>query len=1695
MELKKFNGKISDWQEFWDGFKSAIDDDDEMANVDKFKYLRSFLEEPAKSVVAGLSLTDANYTSAIELLHKRFAKPSVIKRAHINELINLSPVYNEKSVGRLRALHDQIETHFRGLEALGVDKESYSSVVVPVLMEKIPETMRYSMIRFGQNHLEWNVDELIAALEKEIEVRESHVPIFKQQIVAQEKTATRPTKEQRNGTAAALLVGGVKKCVYCLETTHKPEECEKIKSVEERKKLLLKYAKCFLCLNGGHRAFRCRLNTNCKACKGRHHSSICSSDSSATIRVNKEAQRQSSATALNPTASSWVGTNGSKSARVALQTALAQVNEKEECRGRVLFDTGSQRSFITAKAVKRLDLTLIREERLDIKAFGCKEEDVGMRGVCQFSLRAINGGDSTMVQAFVVNDISTIPNEHVEVIKNNYSYLLDISFSDISRQQDFLEVDVLIGSNYIWEFQNGEIIRGGRHEPIAVNTKLGWVLSGPLTGEKLTASDSSHISVNHVVNARPMSSPSKQDLDHNLHKLWDLDSLGIRPEDEVHEGVIDNILFTGERYSVGLPWKVGHAPLPTNYHNSVSRLKTQLKKLHQTPDILEMYDNVISEQVRMGVIEPVSLMEEAPQVHYIPHQAVCREAAETTKLRVVYDASCKDRKSGVSLNDCLHVGPALTPLIFDILLCFRFNKEALVGDIEKAFLNIEVHSKDRDCLRFLWVDDIHKPEPQIVVYRFNRVVFGVNSSPFLLNAVLRHHIEKYQESDPEFVVKMKEGFFVDDLVTGSSSTELALDLYHKAKERMLEGGFRLRKFKTNDKALAEQILEKETKSETGAVTVNEESTYAKETLGVSKDMGGKTKILGIPWDTEKDTLIFNLEKVGKNLNDQPTKRGILSTLASLFDPQGLVSPIAVVGKVLFQELCVKKLDWDDPLPEDKAVVWKAWLKDLSEVKTISVPRYVLEEVEGDIVRTSLHGFGDASKKSYCAMIYLVCETSTGVYTKLLCAKTRVAPLKGLSIPRLELMSAKILATLMDTVLKAVGSQVKIDEVKFWLDSKTALFWIANNGEWKNFVRHRVNEILKLTKKEDWGHVPGEENPADIGSRGMNARDLKCSNLWWEGPNWLKKERSAWPSSAKLEDTEDVSKEERKVNVMVTNAKMDDHPSIGQVVDIGRFSTLGKLLRVTAHIRRFIENLKSKKLGNELKTGELDGDEIKNAENEWIREAQMTLQNQAAFEKTILQLGIILENGVLVCKGRLMNSDLEEQSKQPIILPRDHKFTQLIILDCHHRVHHCKVKGTLTELRSRFWVTRGRQVVKKLIKPCLICKKLEGKPYETPPTAPLPDFRVTQAPPFSKVGVDFAGPLFVKKGKGQMSKVYITLFTCCVTRAIHLELVENLEASSFINCLRRFCARRGTPTLLISDNAKTFKATSKLLLKLPKDEAVQKFLAFKRLKWRFNLERAPWMGGVFERMIGSVKRCLRKVLAHAKLTFDELYTVLLEVEGTVNSRPLTYLYDTLDEVLTPSHLIFGYRLSTLSEDVDFNAELDQVDKSKLLKRFLYLTRKLNHFWNRWRQEYVTSLRESHRGSKKSTGRIEKGDLVLIYEENTKRGFWKTGIVEEVIKGTDGVVRGAEVRKIGRGKHEILKRPLQKLFPLEISCADNLKKEGKEEISVKKDEMLSVNEENNENEEKGRLECQSGVRNHTPRAAAIDARWKTHAMLDP
>eukprot|EP00794_Sanderia_malayensis_P021402 gene21402-biopygen17184 len=1217
LELKKFNGKIHEWQEFWDGFCSAIHDNDHLANVDKFKYLKSFLDEPAKSVVTGMRITDASYKTAVDLLQKRYGKVSVIQRAHVNELINLPPVYNEKNVQRLRALHDQIETHFRGLQTIGVKETTYSSIVVPVLMEKVPENIRISMIRFNEkDQMDWTLGEMLGALEKEVNVRENHMPLLKGRGMNQQPNWKAKNANQLPSTAHALLTGSEKrKCVYCLSKDHQPEVCQK--TLDERK----------------------------AAAVGPVQGLEASAPAPAPAQA-KDLQ-------LNPSATSWVGSTFAGT-RVVLQTALANVNGEKEKRVRVLFDTGSHQSFISAEAVDRLELKADRRESLGIKAFGKKESEVEMRAIVKIELAPLDGGESVEVECFVVNEIAGIANEQIESIK-------------ISER----------GNN-----------TRGPQEPIAVKTTLGWVMSGPLEIGKMD------LNINTNVNfVSAFSKSDKQKLEDSVHTLWDLDSLGIREQNEVHQSLVDNIEFTGERYRVGLPWKVGHSGLPTNYDISLMRLKSQLRKLKKDPHSLQKYDEIITEQCTTGIIERVMKLKKTEnKVHYLAHQAVVREEAETTKVRIVFDAS-----------------------------------------------------------------------------------------------FLRHHIETYVAGDPDFVSKLVQSFYVDDLVTGGRNTKEVISTLEKARTRMQEGGFRLRKWKTNNEEVSQKIAEVE-----GDESGNCSLSYAKEKLGEIKESGRRTKVLGIAWDMQKDQFQFELDNLSHN-GSSPSKRSILSTLASLFDPLGVVSPVAVTAKILSQELCVDKLDWDDPLPGSKVDLWNTWLGDLVKVQTISIPRCVYRQSESEILTCQLHGFGDASKKAYCAVVYLVYETAEGMFSQLLCSKTRVAPLKSLTIPRLELMSARILATLMNTVQNALSPQVKIDKIKYWLDSKTALYWIFNSGHWKQFVQHRVNEILTLSSKGDWGHVSGLKNPADIGSRGVSASQLQESTAWWEGPQWLKQGEDKWPKSMHISESDDVEEEKKMANVLSVAAERSN--AVSNIIDIGRISSLRKLLRVTAYVKRFVSNLKNKRTNQPIKRGNIEADEIKQAEMLWIKDAQRILKGNDDFHKTCMNLGIKENNGMLICQGRLENADL---------------------------------------------------------------------------------------------GME---------------------------------------------------ARGGTPTLIVSDNAKTFKSTAALLKKLWEDQRIVEYLELKQITWKFNFERSPW----------------------------------------------------------------------------------------------------------WKREYLAGLRERHRSGGQKEVQIRQGDVVLIEEDNAKRGKWKVGVIEDLIKGKDGVTRGAKVRKVNKVKYEVLSRPVQKLYLLESAIADGEVKDKENERS--------------------------------------------------
>lgn len=1197
---------------------------------------------------------------------------------------------------------------------------------------------------------------------------------------------------------------------------------------------------------------------------------------------------------------------------------------------------------------------------------------------------------------------------------------------------------------------------------MAVETCLGWVLSGPLKGSR----DYTPVSVNFVGHV------SNQELQDSAQKLWDFETLGIREEDEVHKALKDAISFNGKRYEVGLPWKEGHGPLPSNYRNSLKRLKNQIERLKNAPENMKAYDEIIKEQAEVGIIERVPELETPDKVHYLPHHAVIRNEAKTTKVRVVYDASSKEGKGGVSLNDCLHVGPTLSPLLYDILIRFREKRVALVGDIAKAFLNVEVKLSDRDCLRFLWVNNVESEHVDPVVYRFCRVVFGVNCSPFLLNATLQYHLDTFIELDPEFVRVMKRSFYVDDLVTGDKTTQDASELHDKAKTRLALGGFKLRKWLTNSEELREKIRQCELRDEPN---VNNEmksadESYAKEMLG-RKEGTTNEKVLGLSWNCNEDLFIFEFLALAKRADGLPiTKRSILKIAAGMYDPLGIVSPILVSVKVLFQELCSNKVEWDEELKDEEKKRWVSWIDDLKGVREISVPRCVYRVPQGQI-NCFLHGFADASSKAYCAVVYFVCEAFGAFTVTLLTSKTRVAPLKTQTIPRLELMSGRVLAKLMETVQNALKEEVEIKGSRMWLDSKTALWWINNRGEWKQFVRQRVNEILRITRKEDWAHCPGEQNPADVGSRGELASRLKENELWWRGPAWLSGPKEEWPVSQICETPQSID-EEKKITVTVTG--VTNKFGISSIIEINAFSRLGKLLRVTAWVKRFLFNMLCIRNGTEKREGMLSGSEIADAERLWIKSSQDELKSDRNYEDLATKLKLTEHGGLLRCKGRLEHSDLEPESQQPIIIPRDHKLTKLIIEECHRKTQHSGIRATLGELRSRFWVPKGRQAVKKVLTECVTCKKAQGKPFKSPPVAALPDFRVRESTPFSKVGIDFAGPLFVKTQTGEMVKCYLALFTCCVTRAVHLDLVADLTATTFVRCLRRFVARRGVPSLIVSDNAKTFKASAKVIKRLYDNEEVRAHLESNRIDWKFILERAPWWGGFYERMIGTAKRCLRKVLGNAKLNADELLTVLTEVEATLNSRPLTYEYDEVGaEMLTPSHLIYGRRLLSLPEEARNDEEESETG---LLKRFRYLARLRIHFWKRWRKEYLTDLREHQRGKREGRSKVSEGEVVLVHEDNVKRSNWKMGKILELIAGKDGEVRGAKLKLITKGKPTLVNRAVQKLYPLEVCSVSREFDEGN---------IHPV----------GNAVKQTPAGREIPRrAAALDSRWKTRVMLD-
>lgn len=1603
LALRKFDGNLMAWMTIWDSFESTVHNNPELSEVDKFTYLKSSLEKAAKEAIAGLSLTAANYTEAIDVLKGRFGNPDLIISKHMDALTSLPFVSSDSDLQGLRQLYDKVESHIRGLKGLSVSADSYCSLLSPVLIKKLTPELRLMLSRNVPPD-GWKIDTLMTSLRGEIEARERAVVPSKMVV------------RQRNGTPTAIMFSGGKssECCYCSQDGHSSTNCPVVVSVEARKQTLRNEGRCYNCTRKGHMGRECKVTSKCTKCQGRHHTSICTKGTQSAAPVAKP----SSKGGLNPKAEPFGGPEAASlyvesGQMILLQTAKAVVYNPEnpsiQTDARVILDSGSQRSYISSRLKKRLSLRERDKKPLSIVTFGSNDGKQQNCSVVQVGMRAKDGPDlylQLLTVPLICGPLSVTPSQYC---KTQFPHLRQLDLADEEEQGG--EPDILVGSDQYWEIISGET-RRGEHGPVAMYTKLGWVLSGPLTGIDDDLSQTSLVT--HVL--RGDTEPQAKRLDKQLQAFWDLESIGtVDSEDTVYDQFKDNVVFNKGRYEVSLPWKDNCPSISVNYNLSRRRLLALLRRLKNDPELFASYDAIIQEQLRKGIVQVVDKDKaiEGDRIHYLPHHPVVRKDKDTTKVRVVYDASAKE--DGPSLNECLYTGPKFKQKILDILVRFRLHAVVVTADIEKAFLMIVVTERDRDVLRFLWVRNIHDNPPVVQTFKFNRVVFGVSCSPFLLNATLQTHLESMQAQNPPLISNLAQSLYVDDLISGGSTDTEAYELYTGAKMILKEGGFNLRKFITNSRELQNRVDQEERCQSFCGTT----ESYAQTTLGTSqKPNQGEHKVLGVLWDPDNDHLIVSLVDVAVVAETVlPTKRSVVSTVGKIYDPLGVLAPVTINFKIFFQELCQAGLTWDEPL---QGTLLEKWTKLISSLKgpPIHLHRCYHQRNTEPITSHQLIGFCDASTAAYAAVVYLVMNTPTTRKASLVVAKTRVAPTHTQTVPRLELLAAFLLAKLITNVAHMLESLVSLQPSLCYTDSQIVFHWIHGRDKtWKPFVQNRVREIRQLQPEDNWRHCPGVNNPADVPSRGMTLRELSSWKEWVDGPSWLVDskpgrvtELSPMPQDCLIELST-----RRQQTLLVSECH-----GISGIIDITRFSSLAKLLRTSALVIMFVRKLK----GIQFIFEEL----LSEVEAMWVRDVQLVLSLSKQFPNWKLQLNLYQENNVWRCRGRLANANVPYDTKFPALLPRDHHFTKLIVLRAHQRVLHNGVKETLAEVRTRYWIIRGRSLIKFIIHQCVVCRRLEGLHYKAPLPPPLPPFRVQEAPAFTFIGVDYAGPLHVRLSVSRpcTQKVWICLYTCCVSRAVHLDLVLDLSAQSFIRCFKRFTARRGIPRKVVSDNGTTFKAGSKV---------IETYFSEIGIQWCFNVPRAPWWGGVFERMIRSTKRCLKKMIGHAKLTYEELLTLIVEIESIINSRPLSYLSPIdIEQPLTPSHLLVGRRLLSIPDFRVSEDEYDPIVTTELLtKRVKSLNEILKHFWKRWRNEYLLELRNSHRQVKKRHGTeiIQVGDIVTVHSDDTPRNFWRLGRVEEIIVGRDGEGRVAIVKVLSKEGHvSMLRRSVQNLYPLEI-----------------------------------------------------------------
>ncbi|XP_058840653.1 uncharacterized protein LOC131696123 [Topomyia yanbarensis] len=1622
INLPEFDGSFEKWLPFHDTFRALIDSSPELSGIQKFHYLRASLRGDALKLVDSYPMSEANYRVAWNGLVARFSNGYLLKKRHLNAMFEFPKIRKESAAG----IHDVIDCFERNtkiLDQLGEKTSGWGAMLTHLLVSKLDDVTQKHWEESVSNEVEPSFTILVDFLKKQTRVLDA-VSVDQRMTTSSSQAASTGFKSRPAKVSVNSATGNKgPSCASCGDQ-HSIAQCTAFSKLPVDQRLQLTNSKrlCSNCLGRNHMARDCPSKFRCRTCSKKHHSLLhpgfpgsgtaptSTASSSATQSIQATAPSTSGgASNSGGTVTSSVASISSNMAmglsgtHVFLLTAVLKIKDSwgRTHLARALLDSGSQANLMSENLSHLLKLPR-RNKRVEISGIGCSKKSIAHEVSAVVSSRVLDFSLSMdfLVLRQVTSDQPSTSLPLADWKPPNGMELADPEFF-VSGP-----IDLVLGSQFFYDFH---LLDGGRIQicklgsplPIFVNTVFGWVAAGESEWSTRKATVSCHVAI-----AEP--------LDKIIEKFWAIEEMSEKPlrsqEEKDCEQHFQSTFTRNEsgRYVVQYPKRNGfHDKIGDSKGAALRRFRQLERRLERDSDLRDHYNEFLQEYLAMGHMQLIGEMEdtldEGRTTYYLPHHPVFKESSSTTKVRVVFDGSAKTTTNH-SLNDTLLTGPVIQDDLLDIMIRFRKHAVALVADVAKMYRQVRIHPEDASLQRILWRFDQAEP---IKVYELQTVTYGLAPSSFLATRVLKQLAidagDKYKYAGPA----VKKDFYMDDFLSGAESISKAKRLRSEVQSLMAEGGFDLRKWSSNQpEALADLP-----------------STALEEQSTLHFDAETKVKTLGVVWETGTDQLCVEIRAT--EYDDQWTKRKIFSEIAQLYDPLGIVSPVIAWAKIRMQHLWSVNVDWDDPIPREIESKWNDFHSQLPLLKQYKVPRYIFTP---EATTVQFHVFCDASEVGYGACIYSRSASKEGkAQIQLIAAKSRVAPIKRLSLPRLELCAALLGAKLYTRVSAALGMEG--NPCWFWSDSTVTLHWIAAPpNTWQTFVGNRTSEIQLLTHGHPWNHVKGTDNPADHVSRGMLPADFIVDILWRNGPGWLADEVDKWPKHVHpLLPNEDIL--ERKKTVLVVQSTSQENPLFE------RYSSFGRLVRITAYLRRFITRCRSKHHAYEafLSTVEL-------------QEAKQTLVKvvqQEVFPEELIQLKqkrpvpsksplknrypFLDENGIIRVGGRLHFSNENYQTKHPMALPNKHPLSRIIAAHFHSQCFHSGPRMTLATMRREFWPVRGKTLANYVCRKCTICFRHNPVPVAQP-QGQLPKARIVPSRPFSITGVDYCGPIYLKPvhRRAAPQKVFIAVFVCFATKATHLELVCDLSTDAFIAALRRFIARRGLPTEIHSDNGTNFKGAKTTLtemhrlfsIKHNKEKLINE-CSSKGITWRFIPPRAPNFGGLWEAAVKTAKSSLVKTIGCRKLSYEDMVTVLYQIEANMNTRPLTPLSDDPTELdaLTPGHFLTGGPLLTLPDP-----QYTEIPTNRL-RHYQQLQQLIQHHWQRWRKEYLTELNQQWQKSGSPVD-IRVGQMVLLQEDGKPSVAWPLARIEAVQPGDDDIIRVATI-KTRSGTYI---RPIRRLFPL-------------------------------------------------------------------